>query len=401
MNYTLYGNGINDDYPAIQEMLDSGMSLVYLPAPEKNYVISKPLKLHSNQELRLDRYTLIRLAPHANCTMLENADVEDFNENITILGGIWDMNHSEQYMNPLHYPVPDTGMVFNEWEKASGFDRDVRQRYGMYMGMCFVFNGVRGFHLSNLTIRNPVTFGMDLSYVEDFTVENITFDYTEGSPKLWNMDGIHVEGGCKNGVIRNLKGACHDDMVAITSDDIMRGPIENITVDGIFAQGCHSAVRLLSIKNTLRNIHITNIFGTFYAYGVVISKFYSEPGRSGFDNITIDHVHASFCDGTVDVPGHRRPLIWIASEVDIKNLSFSHIYRDETNLSKPTIGIDPDTYIANLSVSHAAQTNTLGEQIPFIHNKGRIGKLYTSMIDAGKDEVLVNEGVIENHIDIK
>ena len=36
----LYGDGINDDLPAIQEMLDSGMTVVYLPPAKKNYLIS-------------------------------------------------------------------------------------------------------------------------------------------------------------------------------------------------------------------------------------------------------------------------------------------------------------------------------------------------------------------------
>lgn len=34
--YTLYGDGIYDDAPAIQEMLDSGISSVVLPVPQKN-----------------------------------------------------------------------------------------------------------------------------------------------------------------------------------------------------------------------------------------------------------------------------------------------------------------------------------------------------------------------------
>ena len=42
--YGLYGNGVNDDYSAIQEMLDSGINEVVLPAPEKYYLISKTLK---------------------------------------------------------------------------------------------------------------------------------------------------------------------------------------------------------------------------------------------------------------------------------------------------------------------------------------------------------------------
>ena len=53
--HRLYGDGIRDDWPAIQELLDSGVSCVYLPPPEKCYVIGKTLRIHSNQELRLDR----------------------------------------------------------------------------------------------------------------------------------------------------------------------------------------------------------------------------------------------------------------------------------------------------------------------------------------------------------
>ncbi len=395
MNNILYGDGIHDDYPAIQEMLDSGLSLVYLPVPKKHYSISSCLKLHSNQELRLDRYTLIRLLPNSNCTMIENADVENFNENITISGGIWDMNHSLQYPNPLHYPNPETGMVYRDWINHTNFDKSIRQRFGIYLGMCFVFNGIKGFTMKDLTIKNPVTFGADLAYVEDFTIENIQFDYTEGSPKLWNMDGVHVEGGCKNGVIRNLKGACHDDMVAITSDDFVHGPVENITVDGIYAQNSHSAVRLLSVKNILRNVHITNVYGTFYATTIVISKFFPGDTRSGFENITIDNIYASLCKGTKDVPGNRRPLIWIASDMDIKNLSVSHIHRNETVCTNPTIGIDPNTCISNLCVDCATQTNSLSNPMPFLVNQGRIENLYLSKIDAGDDEVLINEGIID------
>ncbi|MDR2440036.1 MAG: glycoside hydrolase family 55 protein, partial [Planctomycetaceae bacterium] len=50
----LIGNGIADDTQAIQVMLDSGEKLVYLPPPAKHYVISKPLRIYSNQTLKLD-----------------------------------------------------------------------------------------------------------------------------------------------------------------------------------------------------------------------------------------------------------------------------------------------------------------------------------------------------------
>lgn len=68
------GDGVHDDTDAIQALLDSGRSLVYLPPPPKEYLISRTLKIGSRTELRLDRLTRIRLAPNSNCPMLQNRD---------------------------------------------------------------------------------------------------------------------------------------------------------------------------------------------------------------------------------------------------------------------------------------------------------------------------------------
>jgi len=386
--YKLYGDGIHDDLPAIQEMLDSGKSSVYLPSPEKHYLIGGPIRIHSNQELRTDRYTRILLAPMSNCVMATNAEPETWNTNISINGGIWDMNHSCQYPNPLHYTNPDmNGMKLSEALNAAGYDPETRDRMDIYTGMCFMFNSVKGLYFGNLTIVNPVVFGADFSYVEDFTVENICFDYTEGSPKLWNMDGIHIEGFCRNGLIRNLKGACHDDLVALTADDFYHGPIENIVVDGIWAEHSHSAVRLLSYKSPLRNVHITNIFGTYYVYAIIIGKFFASDDKSYFENVTIDHIHASFCEGTGDVSGNYGPLISIENDMEIKALYFSHIFRDETHCPQPTIGIGEGTHIGLLKVDCARQTNTTGERMAFIRNNGVIDRLELNDIDVGDDEI--------------
>lgn len=78
MEYKLYVDGIHGDYPAIQAMLDEGEGCVYLPAPKALYKISRCLKIHSDRELRLDKFTVVRLADAANCCMLENADPEHY-----------------------------------------------------------------------------------------------------------------------------------------------------------------------------------------------------------------------------------------------------------------------------------------------------------------------------------
>lgn len=45
------GDGLCDDTECIQSLLDAGISTVYLPQPTVNYLISRPLRIHSNQQL--------------------------------------------------------------------------------------------------------------------------------------------------------------------------------------------------------------------------------------------------------------------------------------------------------------------------------------------------------------
>ena len=80
----IYGDGIHDDYAGIQELLDSGISTVKLPLPEKHYLISKSLLIHSNQTLKLDENTRVVLTDNANCCMAQNDDLVKGNVNITI-----------------------------------------------------------------------------------------------------------------------------------------------------------------------------------------------------------------------------------------------------------------------------------------------------------------------------
>ena len=360
--YTLYADGIHDDWPALQELLDSGAREVVLPSPQVCYRISRTLKIHAGQTLRAAPTTKIMLLPGADCAMLENDDFDAWAQDICIVGGIWDMCHAEQSPNPWHFPDKN-GRTGRDHMSEIGYDpRTATALPPVYTGFAMRFCRVKNFTLKNVIFKNPVTYAVQIAYAEDFTFRDIYFDYTEGSPKLWNMDGIHVEGHCRNGAIYNVKGVCHDDTIAITADDSLYGPIENITVDGIACCGTHSAVRLLSHGLPVRNIHITNVYGTYYTYCIGLTKYHGgEDERGVMENITIDHVYASHCPGTVDVPGGWAPLIWVEKGLDVENLTLRDIYRDEKTLRTPMVRVDKGACVDGLLLCSIVQKSALDD----------------------------------------
>ena len=349
--YKLFGNGIDDDYPAIQEMLDSGASEVVLPAPEKMYLISKTLKIHGGQCLKLGRFTTIRLMDNSNCAMLEDEDFMMFKENICVDGGIWDFNGINQVGNPHHFAYGEENKTSYERLQAMNFPgyKEAISLPDTYTGFCMRFCRITNLILKNITFKNPVCYAVDMTWIHDFTVSDIIFDYYAASPKLWNMDGIHVEGNCKNGVIRNLKGACHDDLVALTADDGGTwGPIENIVIDGIFSQNTHSAIRLLSHGEPLRNITITNVYSSSYRYAIGLTKYHGGPEERGvYENITIENCNLSNCEGTPDVRGAWAPIL-IQNYIDIDNLVIRNISRTENYSNRPTVELQPETTVNNM-----------------------------------------------------
>ncbi|MDR2683481.1 MAG: hypothetical protein LBB64_06405, partial [Dysgonamonadaceae bacterium] len=137
----LQGDGITDDAEVIQALLDSEMSVVYLPPPKKFYLIGKALRIHSNQMLRLDRTTIIRLADNANDYMITNADRKNGNINLHISGGVWDGNNLNQLC---------------EYRKKGAWGHKTILEN---MGSIFYFLNVKNLHIENLTLKDPEMFG--------------------------------------------------------------------------------------------------------------------------------------------------------------------------------------------------------------------------------------------------
>lgn len=381
---TLYGDGIHDDYPAIQEMIDSGVCEVVLPIPKEHYVISQTLQLPSNFRLSLPRYAQIRLADGANCLMLGNKmsksyakrlpedlnplcrhlwyyvdeySLEQVAENIEICGGIWNCNNLRQLPNP---------------EQTEGFGPKG------YTGEGMRFYNVRNLKISDITLKDPVHWGISLDRVSYFTVENITFDYNLGNPMAINMDGVHVNGNCHYGRIQNLKGACYDDLVALNAYEGSRGPISNIQIDGLFAEDCHSAVRLLAVTDDVEHIHISNVYGTYYQYCIGLTKYYPQETIGAFDAITIEHIYASKAKRDGIYPwqdSYIYPFIYFQEDIWAKNVSIRDLYRKEYNIPVETIYVGKGARVESLVLENLVTENHTDGQMDLLCVYGEIKHL--------------------------
>lgn len=187
--------------------------------------------------------------------LLTNDDHEAGNVNIYISGGVWDGNNQ----GPGN-AKPD---IFDE---------------NGYSGAVLNFFGVEGLHLSDMTISNSVTYNIRMSCIEHFSIENISF---VSDVIAQNQDGLHFNGNIRHGVVRNIralsKGQTNDDLIALNADEYLErvenygmvcGEIEDVLIENVFAEDCHTVIRLLSVTSPIRNVTIRNVYGGYRCYGI-------------------------------------------------------------------------------------------------------------------------------------
>ena len=265
----------------LQEMLDRG-GIVTVDTPGI-YSINKTLVIHSNTRLVLAPGVKLVAAPLSRCAILQN---EHFagggrDENIEIVGGIWDGNCDEMGLD-------------GEYEANHRLDHPYSPE--LFKGKLIRFAHVDRLSLTNMTVRNPVSYGVQIADAYSYVVRDIFFDYN------WHFgttDGIHINGPSYDGVIENLRGTTNDDMIGVTTYDeqhaeVTKGDIKNLVMRNIFAQNGYSGVRLLSGEGyVMENVRIDGLYGTYRHHAVIISNHNRRPGRVWFDNLVIENVYAS------------------------------------------------------------------------------------------------------------
>jgi len=276
----LYGDGIHDDTLALQEMLDA-CGVVTIDRPG-TYLTSKTLIIHSNTRLILSPGVKIFAAPRAQCALIEN---EHFagggrDENIEIVGGIWDGNCDETGIDPIW---------FCEHHLDGPYDPD------WFRGKMMRFAHIDRIALMRLTVRNPVGYGVQIGDVYGFIVRDLFMDYN------WHFcmqDGIHINGPACDGVIENITGTTNDDLVSLTTYDephaeITRGSIENVYIHNLSGHNAYSGIRLLSGEGfVMKGIHIDGLYGNFRHHAVVLGNHCKRPGPFWYDDLIIENVYA-------------------------------------------------------------------------------------------------------------
>lgn len=245
------GNGVNDDYAAFQKALDECRE-IYIPMGVYN--IGETLKIHSDTKIKAEKNAKIVMKSatrrHRNDFLLTNSDFEKGNKNISIEGGIWD---GANYLP--------------ENQKLDLFDKNG------YSGSVLNFINVDGLTLKNMVIANSVTYYVRMSHLHNFVIEDI--DFLSDNFGV-NQDGLHFGGDVKHGKVKNIRalsyGQTNDDLIALNGDDsverienldLARDDIEDITFENLYAENCHTIIRILSIDVAIRNIHFKNVYGGF------------------------------------------------------------------------------------------------------------------------------------------
>lgn len=389
----IVGDGVHDDAAGLQALLDTRASEIRFPAPAVALVIGATLKIHSGQSLILAPTTMIRLKPQTGHVMITNDDHDRGNENIALIGGIWNMDNRNQALTAYQQDRKNLGTYTP----------------GLYTGVLMRFNRVKNLTIRGVTLKDPVTFGMQLGNLRQFTIEDITFDYNLARS---NMDGVHVNGNSMQGRISNVKGITNDDMVALNADDagwaeMSRGPIDEVAVDGIFATNGYTAVRLLSHGSPVRRVRLANIFGSYRFNLVSFTNHRVHPGSaSTFEDVTIRDVFCSkSIEGTKYDPAKPGPasraLIWIDAPAVVTNLTVSGFHRTEDTWAAENMLIEPGAAVESLQMSDVSLINRTAGPIHVLTNRGTIGFLQMSAVYAKAGAQSAGGAVVFNQGDIR
>ena len=368
----LYGDNFHDDTAAIQALLDA-RGTVSIDRPG-TYLISSTLIIHSDTVFTLCPGAVLRAAPRSLCAIIEN---EHFRGNgkdrrISIIGGTFDGNCDEMGLDGKYEAVHRLDHPYSP-------DR--------FCGKLMRFAHVDGLSLEKITVKDPVSYGVQIADSRGFLVRDVCFDYNH---HFGTTDGIHINGPAKDGVIENLYGTTNDDMVSLTTIDephaeVTVGAISNVYIHNVSAENGYSGVRLLAAGDfPITDVRIDGVYGDYRHNAVLVSHHYTRPNtKIWFDGIVIENVHASKSEHPLgddcftywEREAYRAPIIWFEKGINVGYASIRNVIRRERSMATCAylLKLDEGATIDKLVIENVYQTNSEGVEAPVIFNKATIG----------------------------
>ncbi len=292
----LEGQTVTDYILPIQMALNANLS-VYIPKMDTPVYISEGITLNSGNTLKVHPET--RIVFMADGVMLHNRNVMDGHYN---------------YVEPGNHSDRDVAVIGGIWEAPKTKIIGERQAEGYlgYLGCdsLFLLHNVINVRMEHLKIAHTKRMGVMIGNCENFMVQDIEFEDAA-------RDGIHVEGPCWNGIIRDLRGKVGDDLVALNAWDwtnaaLTFGAIHDVIVEDVWTEPGYlwSEMRLHPGNYTLPTGRVIQcpVYNIVFknVHGIHTVKFYNQPNLMPgynfdksfglgeinnvyFDNVTFDY----------------------------------------------------------------------------------------------------------------
>ena len=395
--------GGTDDTALIQGILDRAPKLGSLKLVVDGAILVKGLKVHSNTTIEcLTSDCGFFLADHVDLPIIRNADpsaTERKNRNIAFLGGTYNGNSAKQTHITLSSKLPP----------------------GQNWTVAFALYGVEQVTLRDVTIVDMTTLAVQFSNWRRVTCENVFIHLSQKPEPL--QCGIQFQGPGQFLSMRNIHGNPGDDIIALNADDyngdwnkkgeftgndlfgpnVSFGPISDVDIDGVFIDGGHNGIRILSRASRVDRVSIRNVQGTFTKYGFFISPAWRPGGNLGnitFENIDLRPLQPDFgplpfvflIQGNIEqltlrnihshLPVDSRPVVWVqpSSDIGVLRVDGMSIYqKDPRSAQTPVIQVDGHIdllSVNNVTLSRPKEMPIAGSLVRTDPDKTKLKKYY-------------------------
>ncbi|MCX5642167.1 MAG: glycosyl hydrolase family 28 protein [Candidatus Omnitrophica bacterium] len=394
LDYGAVYDGVTDCSKAINDCIAKHDRVVF-SGGEGIALCQSPVIVRSNTWLDLDWNFTIKLADNVDCELIKNRWAEQayFTEKNGVPGFINEVypnfDRADWVLGEADTNIKITGGILD----GNGANQTRHHtRYGCYgyRGVLLVLVHVKGLVIKDIFMYDPNSYNAEFCKIDNFEVRNMRLDYRQ---ERGNIDGIHFNGECRNGIVENIWGRTNDDMVALNGGDCFnpknsglpitpeldkvwypfcQGRIENISIKNIFATDGFRAVRLLANSLSeasvpgetegMNGITIDGIYGTYRWDILIVSGWIGVP--KVYDNIVIKNINAAV---TKEIKG-TKGYIW-TENVIIKNITIENFTPADNGIAGRAINIGGTVEkmtLVNCNFTADFKKNNMLTALPFI-----------------------------------